>query len=245
MVRRRRKHKRGRGLKFFLAVAALAWLLWEGRFYIPKRIRPPQGVAPQVVQMKTTSYCHCRRCCSYKWMLFIPYQKTGTLSYRLKHVGKTSSGALARPGTIAADRSVYPYGTVMYIPGYGYGRVEDTGGAVKGGHIDLYRSNHWFARLWGVQNKPVKVWLPKAKPASSPQQFVPEDPVEPAPETTPEAAAEPQPEQPPDSAPAPATGPGPEPGTAAGMTTNTPPFAAPDEQSARTNSVPSAAVNEG
>ncbi len=69
---------------------------------------------------------------------------------------------MARPGTIAADTSIYPYGTVMYIPGYGYGRVEDTGGAVKGQHIDLYRPNHWFARRWGVQTKTVKVWLPSA-----------------------------------------------------------------------------------
>jgi 3D (Asp-Asp-Asp) domain-containing protein len=71
---------------------------------------------------------------------------------------------MARPGTIAADTSIYPYGTVMYIPGYGYGRVEDTGGAVKGQHIDLYRPNHWFARHWGVQPKPVKVWLPPEAP---------------------------------------------------------------------------------
>ena len=67
---------------------------------------------------------------------------------------------MVRPGTIAADTSIYPYGTVMHIPGYGYGRVEDTGGAVKGQHIDLYRPNHWFARRWGVQKKKVKVWLP-------------------------------------------------------------------------------------
>lgn len=50
----------------------------------------------------------------------------------------------------------------MHIPGYGYGRVEDTGGAIQGQHIDLYRPNHWFARLWGVQELNVKVWLPSA-----------------------------------------------------------------------------------
>lgn len=75
-------------------------------------------------------------------------------------MGITSSGAMARPGTIAADTTLYPYGTVMHVPGYGYGRVEDTGGAVKGRHLDLYRPNHWFARHWGVRAKQVKVWLP-------------------------------------------------------------------------------------
>ena len=94
----------------------------------------------------------------------MPYRKVGLFGIRPKVVGKSSSGAMARPGTIAADTSIYPYGTIMHIPGYGYGRVEDTGGAVKGKHIDLYRPNHWFARRWGVQDKTVKVWLPpKAK----------------------------------------------------------------------------------
>lgn len=136
------------------------WFIAEGRFYFPKWVRPPKGIQPIEVQMETTAYCHCRRCCSYKWLLVIPYQKTGKFSMRLKHVGITSSGAMVRPGSIAADTSIYPYGTVMYIPGYGYGIVEDTGGAIKGPHIDLYRPNHWFARQWGVKSKTVKVWLP-------------------------------------------------------------------------------------
>ena len=156
---RHRSRKKGRG-RTILIVLVLTWMVFEGRFYLPKFIRPPKGIQPVEVVMKTTAYCHCRRCCSYKWFLFLPYQKTGFASFRFKHVGITSSGAMVRPGTIAADTSIYPYGTVMYIPGYGYGRVEDTGGAVKGQHIDLYRPNHWFARRWGVQTKTVKVWLP-------------------------------------------------------------------------------------
>lgn len=40
--------------------------------------------------------------------------------------------------TIAADTSVFPIGTVLYIPGYGYGVVADTGSAIKGNKIDLY-----------------------------------------------------------------------------------------------------------
>ena len=156
---RRRKKSRPKWLTA-LAVIGLVWLVQESRFYFPKRIHPPKGVTPVTVEMKTTSYCHCRRCCSYRWMLFIPYQKTGAFSFRLKHVGITSSGAMVRPGTLAADTSIYPYGTIMHIPGYGYGRVEDTGGAIKGRHIDLYRPNHWFAHLWGVRTKKVQVWLP-------------------------------------------------------------------------------------
>ncbi|MEQ6390238.1 3D domain-containing protein [Bacillaceae bacterium S4-13-58] len=40
--------------------------------------------------------------------------------------------------TIAADLSVFPIGTILYIPGYGYGVVADKGSAIKGDKIDLY-----------------------------------------------------------------------------------------------------------
>lgn len=46
-----------------------------------------------------------------------------------------NSGAVS---TIAADINVFPLGTLMYIPGYGYGVVADIGSAVKGNVIDLY-----------------------------------------------------------------------------------------------------------
>ncbi|MEB3751285.1 3D domain-containing protein [Geobacillus sp. FSL W8-0032] len=40
--------------------------------------------------------------------------------------------------TIAADLSVFPIGTILFIPGYGFGVVADKGGAIKGNRIDLY-----------------------------------------------------------------------------------------------------------
>ncbi|WP_156288531.1 3D domain-containing protein [Oceanobacillus salinisoli] len=40
--------------------------------------------------------------------------------------------------TIAADTSIFPIGTILFIPGYGYGVVADTGSAIKGNKIDLY-----------------------------------------------------------------------------------------------------------
>ncbi|MGP4073005.1 3D domain-containing protein [Piscibacillus sp. B03] len=55
--------------------------------------------------------------------------------------GITFSGLTVQRGvlsTIAADPSVFPLGTVMYVPDYGYGIVMDTGGAIKGNKIDLY-----------------------------------------------------------------------------------------------------------
>jgi 3D (Asp-Asp-Asp) domain-containing protein len=40
--------------------------------------------------------------------------------------------------TVAADLSVFPIGTILFIPGYGLGVVADKGGAIKGNKVDLY-----------------------------------------------------------------------------------------------------------
>ncbi|WP_332633664.1 3D domain-containing protein [Halalkalibacter flavus] len=60
--------------------------------------------------------------------------------------------------TIAADPNVYPIGTVLFIPGYGYGVVADTGSAIKGNRIDLYYEtvNDVFNQ-WGKQEVEVFV----------------------------------------------------------------------------------------
>ncbi|MBP1969534.1 3D (Asp-Asp-Asp) domain-containing protein [Virgibacillus natechei] len=55
--------------------------------------------------------------------------------------GVTFSGVQVKRdlySTIAADLSVYPIGTIMYIPDYGYGVVADKGSAITGNKIDLY-----------------------------------------------------------------------------------------------------------
>jgi 3D (Asp-Asp-Asp) domain-containing protein len=40
--------------------------------------------------------------------------------------------------TVAADLDVFPLGTILFIPGYGFGVVADKGGAIKGNRLDLY-----------------------------------------------------------------------------------------------------------
>lgn len=55
--------------------------------------------------------------------------------------GITYSGAKVvrdHYSTIAADLNLFPLGTILYIPGYGYGVVADIGSAIKGNKIDLY-----------------------------------------------------------------------------------------------------------
>eukprot|EP00249_Psilotum_nudum_P006176 c19512_g1_i1 orf=335-688(+) len=66
-----------------------------------------------------------------------------------------------RDGTIAADTNFYPFGTRMFVPGYGWGKVEDRGGAIKGPErIDLYYRSHKDALKWGRRKLQVLVVLP-------------------------------------------------------------------------------------
>ena len=47
----------------------------------------------------------------------------------------------------------------MYVPGYGYGRVEDRGGAIKGpDKIDVFFKSRKQALNWGRQQLRVRVW---------------------------------------------------------------------------------------
>lgn len=68
---------------------------------------------------------------------------------------------MARPGTVAVDPKVFPMGTRFYIPGYGWSIARDTGGDIKGRHLDLFFWLHSSGEHWGVQTKKVKVWYPK------------------------------------------------------------------------------------
>ncbi|NCU16867.1 3D domain-containing protein [Pallidibacillus pasinlerensis] len=58
--------------------------------------------------------------------------------------------------TIAADVNVFPIGTILFIPDYGFGVVADTGSAIKGNKIDLYYEtvedvyNEWGKRTVDV-----------------------------------------------------------------------------------------------
>ncbi|BBM97392.1 hypothetical protein MPTK1_1g05360 [Marchantia polymorpha subsp. ruderalis] len=72
---------------------------------------------------------------------------------------------LPRHGSIAADTDFYPFGTKMFVPGYGWGEVEDRGGAIKGKtRIDLYHHSHQQALKWGRRRLPVLVILPGDHP---------------------------------------------------------------------------------
>jgi len=86
------------------------------------------------------------------------YVASGPNKGKRKKVGITSSGVKAKMGTIAADIRHSPYGTVMIIPGYGKGVVQDTGSAIKGpNRIDVYFKTRKKALKWGRQTLEIKV----------------------------------------------------------------------------------------
>ena len=68
---------------------------------------------------------------------------------------------LPEDGTIAADTTYYPFGTRMYVPGYGWGTVEDRGGAIKGpNRIDIFYDSHNDALAWGRKKVYVQIERP-------------------------------------------------------------------------------------
>lgn len=69
----------------------------------------------------------------------------------------TSTGQRVRVGGVAVDPTVIPYGTRLYIEGYGYATAIDCGGAIKGNRIDVFLESDKECRKWGV--KTVKVYI--------------------------------------------------------------------------------------
>jgi 3D (Asp-Asp-Asp) domain-containing protein len=124
----------------------------------------PAPVAWGEYAVVTTGYCACEKCCDWKrdW-LGRPVFTTGPNAGQPKTVGLTASGTMARRGTVAADPKYLPYGTHLFIPGYGYGVAEDRGGAIKGRRLDLFFPTHQEALRWGRRMVIVRIlarpWL--------------------------------------------------------------------------------------
>lgn len=85
-----------------------------------------------------TAYCGCSKCCG-------------------KSDGITASGNKVKANhTIAVDPKVIPLGTEVMINGKKY-VAEDTGGGIKGNHIDIFFDSHSDALDFGKQKAIVYV----------------------------------------------------------------------------------------
>lgn len=78
--------------------------------------------------------------------------------YGLDYIGNpavTASGDKPIPGqTVAADKSI-PFGTRVWVEGIGIRTVNDRGGAIKRGRLDLCMSTRDEAIAFGRQNRKV------------------------------------------------------------------------------------------
>ena len=98
------------------------------------------GKAPvkynQKITVNVTAYCACAKCCGVS-------------------TGRTASGTYATPNRTIAAWSGLPFGTKVYFPSManrpngGIYTVEDRGGAIGQGRIDIYFSSHSEALAFG------------------------------------------------------------------------------------------------
>ena len=84
-------------------------------------------------RFKLTAYCACSKCCG-KWG------------------AQTATGTVPTQGrTIAVDPKVIPYGSSVYIEGWGTYIAEDCGGGIKNNRIDIFFNSHAEALNFGVR----------------------------------------------------------------------------------------------
>lgn len=70
----------------------------------------------------------------------------------------TASGLPLGWGTVAVDTGIFPFGTKMYIPGYGDGVAADRGSAIVGKIIDIWFPTCAQARAWGRKTLTITVY---------------------------------------------------------------------------------------
>ena len=98
----------------------------------------------------------------YKLVYLGEFRLTHYCDERYNHIcggsGVTASGTKTSVGrTVAVDPKKIPYGTKMYIEGYGWRTAEDCGSAVKNNQIDILVNTHEQALNLGT--KTGGVWI--------------------------------------------------------------------------------------
>jgi 3D (Asp-Asp-Asp) domain-containing protein len=71
------------------------------------------------------------------WRAYTMYATSYAARFFKVYSNRTASGMLLTKGVVAIDRTMMPFGTKMYVPGYGFAVAGDTGGGVQGRFIDL------------------------------------------------------------------------------------------------------------
>ena len=100
----------------------------------------------------------------YELIYLGEFKLTHYCDERYNHIcggnGVTASGTATSVGrTVAVDPNVIPYGTTIYIEGYGYRVAEDCGSAVNNNQIDILVGTHNEALSMGTTSGGVWVLL--------------------------------------------------------------------------------------
>lgn len=136
-----------------LLIAVAAFIFIYGTvFMLPRYVTYGTKDAPNSITVEATGYTAGPESTG---------KKPGDPGY-----GITATGTKAKRGTVAVDPSVIPFGTKMFIPGYGYGIAEDTGGAVKDNRIDLFFDSVEEAMAWGRRTVTVRLFTGEKSQAS-------------------------------------------------------------------------------
>ena len=74
---------------------------------------------------------------------------SNTTAYYMGENAYGASGGHCHYGTVAVDPSVIPYGSILWIEGYGFAVANDCGGAIVGTNLDLYMRSTNECVNWG------------------------------------------------------------------------------------------------
>jgi len=103
----------------------------------PRMLASRDGASIRSIQMSASAYT--------------PFHCGGSAS------GHCAMGFPAGKGIVAVDPRVIPLGTKLYVEGYGVALAADTGGAIRGGRIDLCYDTYGEAINFG--RRTVRVWI--------------------------------------------------------------------------------------
>lgn len=152
-------------LKAFLVLSLLGHLVFFTLLYV----NYPSGLKGDSVVSELTASENGGRVLVEATAYYAPKprQKSyATGSYRkdirLNGKGKfTFTGKRPQIGIVAADPDIFPFGTRLKIPGYGFAVVEDIGSDIRGARIDVFMGHGEAglarARAWGRRQVVVEV----------------------------------------------------------------------------------------
>jgi len=112
--------------------------------------KPQEPIFECLGEFRITAYCSCGICCE-QYADNRPLDENGN-----EIVYGAACIELEQGVSIAADTSLFPFGTELIIDGHKY-IVQDRGGAIKGKRIDIYFSDHQAAYDFGVKYKNVYI----------------------------------------------------------------------------------------